>query len=232
ALLFSATATAQDLEPRAYSASPVGTTFALVGFGRTSGDVTFDPDLPFTNVNATFYVPVIGVGQSFNFFGRQALITTAVPYAWGNVSGDVGEKSGSVYRSGLTDIKTRLSVNLRGNPAQTVQEFARRKHRSFIIGTSLAVAAPSGQYSNTKLINIGTNRWAFKPELGVSWPVKKLDLDLYASGLFYTPNESFYPAHSERTQAPLAALQAHVSYTVRLGLWVAFDSTWYGGGST
>lgn len=232
ALLFSAGAAAQDLEPRAYSASPVGTTFALVGFGRSSGDITFDPAVPITNVQATFYGPVIGAGQTFALFGRQALIATAMPYAWGNVSGNVGEQRGSVYRSGLADIKTRLSVNLRGNPAQTVEEFVRRKHRDFIIGTSLSVLAPSGQYGNTKLINIGANRWAFKPELGVSWPVKKLDLDLYASGFFYTPNQSFYPGRSERTQAPLAALQAHVSYTVRLGLWVAFDSTWYGGGST
>jgi len=232
ALLFSATAAAQDLEPRAYSASPVGTTFAVVGFARSSGDITFDPGVPITDVHGTFYGPAIGLGQSFNFFGRQALITTGVPYAWGNVSGNVGEQRGSVYRSGLGDFKTRFSVNLRGNPAQTVEEFMRRQHRSFIIGTSLTVVAPSGQYGNTKLINIGANRWAFKPELGVSWPVKKLDLDLYASSWFYTPNQSFYPGHADRTQAPLTALQAHVSYTVRLGLWVAVDSTWYGGGST
>ena len=223
---------AQDLEPRAYSASPVGTTFALVGFGRTSGDVTFDPSIPVTNVHATFHAPVIGGGQTFGVFGRQALLTVALPYAWGNITGNVGEQSGSVHRSGLTDIKSRFSLNLRGNPAMTPRDFARRTHRNFIIGTSLSLAAPSGQYSGTKLINLGANRWAFKPELGVSWPVKKLDLDLYAGAWFYTSNSNFYPGGGLRTQNSLTALQAHVSYTVRPRLWAAIDSTWYGGGET
>ena len=230
--LLSAGAMAQDLEPRAYSASPVGTRFAGVGFGRSSGDITFDPAVPITNVQGTFYTPVVGLGTTFGFFGRQALVTAGVPYAWGNVSGDVGEQKGSVYRSGLADIKTRLSVNLRGNPAQTPREFMKRPHHDFIIGTSLSVVAPSGQYGNTKLVNIGANRWAFKPEVGVSWPVKKLYLDLYAGVWLYTQNSSFYPGTTDRTQSLLTALQAHVSYTVRRGLWVAVDSTWYGGGST
>ena len=223
---------AQDLEPRAYSASPIGTNFVLAGFGRSSGDITFDPAVPITNVNGTFYTPVLGLGHTFGLFGRQALATAALPYAWGDLSGDVGEQRASVHRSGLADARARLSVNLRGNPAQTPQEFARRKHQDFIIGTSLSVIAPSGQYDNTKLVNIGANRWAFKPEVGFSLPVKKVDLDLYAAVWLYTANASFYTGTVDRTQSPLTALQAHVSYTVRRGLWVAVDSTWYGGGST
>jgi hypothetical protein len=39
------TATAQELEPRAYSPSPVGTTFLLGGFGRSEGGILFDPSL-------------------------------------------------------------------------------------------------------------------------------------------------------------------------------------------
>jgi hypothetical protein len=230
ATLSSVGAAAQDLEPRAYSASPIGTNFVGFGFGRSSGDITFDPAVPLTDVTGTFYTPALGLGRTFALFGRQALATAALPYAWGDVSGNVGEQRASVHRSGLGDVRARLSVNLRGNPAQTVAEFARRKHRDFIIATSLSVVAPSGQYDNTKLVNLGANRWAFKPEIGVSWPVKKVDL--YAAGWFYTAKASFYPGVADRTQAPLAALQAHVSYTVRRGLWFAIDSTWYSGGST
>ncbi len=232
ALLFSLSqwASGQDLEPRAYSPSPVGTYFAVVGFARTGGDVTLDPTVPITDIHGTFYSPVIGVGQTFDFFGRQALFTSLVPYAWGDVSGMVGEQSGSVHRSGVADIKAKLSVNLRGNPAMSPAEFARRTHRNFIIGTSFTLNAPSGQYSGKKLINIGSNRWAFKPEIGVSLPVKKFDLDLYAAAWLYTANSNFYPGEALRTQEPLTSLQAHASYTVRRGLWVAIDSTWYGGG--
>jgi hypothetical protein len=225
-------AAGQDLEPRAYSASPIGTTFVGVGFSRSSGDISFDPTVPISNANATLYSPALGFGQTFGLFGRQSLITVGVPYAWGNASGDVGNNQESVYRSGLTDTKTRFSVNLRGNPAMNYKEFAKRPHRSFIIGTSLTMTSPSGQYDNTKLINIGTNRWSFKPEVGVSYPMKKLDLDLYAGVWFFTDNRSFYTGHSTRSQGPLTAIQAHASYMVRRGLWVAVDSTWYGGGST
>jgi Putative MetA-pathway of phenol degradation len=232
ALLFSGVSGAQDLEPRAYSASPVGTSFAGVGFGRSSGDISFDPTVPITNAHATLYSPALGLGQTFGVFGRQALFTAALPYAWGTASGDVGNNAESVYRSGLADVKARLAVNLRGSPALSVREFAKRSHRKFIIGSSLSITAPSGQYGSTKLINIGTNRWSFKPELGVSYPVKKFDLDLYASGMFFTTNYNFYTGQSVRTQAPLTAIQAHVSYTVRPRLWAAFDATWYGGGAS
>ena len=206
--------------------------FAIVGFARSSGDVTFDPSIPLTDVNAKLYGPIVGLGQTFGIFGRQALFTALVPYAWGNVTGSVGEQSGSVHRSGTADIKSKISLNLRGNPAQTPREFLQRDHRSFIIGTSLTVTSPSGQYGNTKLINLGTNRWSFKPELGLSWPVKKFDFDLYTGVWLYTANASFYPGTANRTQSPLTAIQGHASYTVRRGLWAAFDATWYGGGST
>jgi hypothetical protein len=226
------TAAAQDLEPRAYSPSPTGVSFAIVGFGRSSGDISFDPSVPITNASATLYSPLLGLGQTFGIFGRQALFTAILPYAWGNASGDVGNDQHSLYRSGIGDTKAKLSVILRGNPAMTPAEFAKRRHRSFIIGTSVTMNAPSGQYSSVKLINIGTNRWAFKPELGVSYPAKKFDLDLYGSAWLFVDNPAFYPGQNTKSQAPLTALQAHVSYTFRPHLWAAFDSTWYGGGAT
>lgn len=231
-LMSALVAAGQDLEPRAYSASPVGTNFVGIGFGRSSGDIAFDPTLPITNANATLYSPVVGVGRTFGVFGKQGLFAATLPYAWGNVSGDVGDQRGSIYRSGLADTKTRISINLRGSPAMTPAEFARRPHRRLIIGTSLSMTSPSGQYDNTKLINLGTNRWSFKPEIGISYPLKKVDLDLYASAWFFTENKSFYTGHSRRTQNPLPALQAHVSYTIRRGLWAAIDATWYTGGAS
>jgi hypothetical protein len=231
ALLPGVAAGAQDLEPRAYSPSPVGTSFAGLAFGRSSGDVSFDPTIPITDAQATLYSVGLGLGQTFGVLGRQAMFTAALPYVWGTGSGEVGNGQQSVYRSGLADVKARFSVNLLGVPAMSPREFAKRPHSKLIMATSLAMTAPSGQYGNTKLINLGTNRWSFKPEIGVSYPVKKLDLDFYAGAWFFTENRSFYTGQSVRTQEPLTALQAHVSYTVRRGLWAAFDATWYGGGA-
>lgn len=224
-------AAAQDLEPRAYSASPVGTNFVGIGFGQSSGDISFDPTIAITNANAALYSPVLGIGRTFPIFHKQGLFSTALPYAWGTASGDVGDQQNHIYRSGLADVRTRISINLRGSPAMTPAEFARRPHRHLIIGTSLTMTAPSGQYDNTKLINIGTNRWSFKPEIGISYPIKKIDLDLYAGAWFFTRNRSFYTGQSSRTQDPLPSLQAHASYTYRRGLWAAIDATWYTGGA-
>lgn len=224
-------ARAQELEPRAYSPSPVGTSFLVVGFGRSSGGVTFDPTIPITDVQATLYAPLVGIGHSFGLFGRAALITAGLPYVWGDVTGDIGDQSGRITRSGLADLNLKFSVNLRGCPALTPREFAASPHRTFIVATSLTVDSPTGQYDNTKLINIGTNRWGFKPEIGFSYPVKRVDLDLYFASWFFTENSLFYPGQSTRAEDALTSVQAHVSYTVRRALWVALDSTWYGGGA-
>jgi hypothetical protein len=224
-------ASAQELEPRAYSPSPVGTGFLVFGFGESSGGVTFDPTVPVTNVHATLYAPVVGLGQTFGLFGRQSLITAALPYVWGTVSGQVAEQQASITRSGIANTKLRLSVNLHGVPAMNPRQFASTPHRNIIVAVSLTVDAPSGQYDKTKLINLGTNRWAFKPELGFSYPVRKFYFDLYAGASLFTENANFYPGNSTRTQEALSAIQAHVSYAIRPRLWAAFDATWYGGGA-
>jgi hypothetical protein len=70
-----------------------------------------------------------------------------------------------------------------------------------------------------------------KPEVGVSYAWRKFYFDLYAGGWFFTENSDFYPGGSAKQQDPLTALQAHVSYTIRPRMWLALDSTWYGGGA-
>jgi Putative MetA-pathway of phenol degradation len=223
---------AQDLEPRAYSASPVGLNFLVCGFGYSTGSVLFDPTLPISNVEANLNIPSVGYGRTFTLLGRQGLLTAGLPYVWGDISGAVSEQSRSIRRSGLADTRIKFSINLRGNPARSPTEFALFRKRSFIVGTSLTVSAPTGQYDPRKLINIGTNRWAFKPELGISYPVKKrLDLDVYFGAWLFTHNTDYFPGNLLRRQDPVMALQGHISYTFRPRLWIAADMTWYRGGA-
>lgn len=223
-------ACAQDLEPRAYSASPVGTNFVVFVFGRSTGDVLLDPTLPVTDVKATLNIPAVGYGRTFGLFGRQALATVALPYVWGSIEGSVGEQSRELSRSGLADLRARIAFNLYGSPAISPGEFAKRTRHSPIVGTSLSFTAPTGQYDRTKLINLGTNRWAFKPEIGFSFPVKDFYFDTYIGAWFFTQNGAFFPGSVTRTQNSITTAQVHVSYTIRRGLWLAADWTWYGGG--
>ena len=225
---------AQDLEPRAYSASPVGANFVVVGIARSSGGVVLDPSIPVTDAHATINSPFLGLGRTFSLFGRQALVTAALPYAFGKAEGKVGPQleQASLTRSGLADFRAKFSVILHGSPAMSPQEFARTKHRSILVGASFTVQAPTGQYGSTKLINLGTNRWGLRPEVGVSCPWKKFYFDLYAGAWFFTANDNFFPGNSVRQQDPLPSLQAHVSYSVRPKLWLALDGNWYTGGAT
>ena len=224
------TVAGQELEPRAYSASPVGVLFFGGGFTRMTGGVVSDASLPISDIQATVYGTTIGLGYTFPVGGRQALLTGALPYAWGTVSGNVMEQSRSVHRSGLANAKFRLAVNLHGSPAMTLKEFAQRK-QTYIVAASLTVDAPTGQYSGQKLINVGVNRFAFKAEIGVSLPVKKFEMGVYAGTWLFTANPNFFPGGVTRTQDPIPTLQGYVSYTFRQSLWLSVQSNWYGGGA-
>src|SRR3954468_11732714 len=162
---------AQEMEPKAYSPSPVGANFFVASATRSTGAVLLDPTLPLTDVEATVHGYVAAVGHTFGLFGDLALVTAALPYATADFTGTLNQQAAATSRSGLADAQFKLSVNVIGNPAMSAREFARRR-RGPIVGASVAVRAPTGQYYDTKLINIGNHRWAFKPEVGVSIPVR------------------------------------------------------------
>jgi hypothetical protein len=225
----SAPATAQSLEPRAYSPAPVGLNFIVIGYTNSQGGVVLDPSLPISDISARINIMTGGLSRTFGLFGRQASASLVLPYVWGDVSGNVGEERRAITRSGLGDVVGRFALNLVGGPALTMKEFLARRE-TMALGMSVVVTAPTGQYSPEKLINLGTNRWAFKPELGFTVPVGKWNFDTYAGVWIFTPNDAFYPGATRRTQDPLWAFQVHVSYTFLPGLWLAADGTYYTGG--
>jgi hypothetical protein len=221
----------QDLEPKVYAASPTGANFLVASYAWSGGEVLVDPTVPVTDVHASVQSLAIGVGHTFGVFGKLGRASITIPVTWADVTGRVGDVSGEVSRNGLADARFKFSVNLRGNDAMLPQEFAKEPRRT-IIGVSLLASAPSGQYNNTKLINIGNNRWAFKPEVGLAWPKGRWDVDAYLGVWLFTSNTGYYPGVATQTQRPLVAIQGHAGYTLRPRLWVAVDGTWYHGGLT
>ena len=222
---------AQDLEPRAYSISPVETNIAIVGYGRTSGGVIFDPTLPIEDVAASVNGLAIGYYRSMNFLGRSANVRASAPYAWGNMQGLLACQFAAITRSGLADGRAQFSVNLYGAPAMGIREFTQYRRKTNL-SASIALWIPWGQYDPNKLINIGTNRWAFKPELAVSRAFGKWIAEGYTGVWFFSSNMHFYPGNSIRSQHPLGVYQAHLVYNFRRGLWGALDGTYYHGGRT
>jgi Putative MetA-pathway of phenol degradation len=221
---------AQEIEPRAYSPSPVGVNFLLAVAGYSEGGVLTDPSLPVTDIEAKINALALGYGRTFGIAGRSANFAVAVPYLQLDASGNIGEDRASVSREGIGDTKLRLAVNLIGGPAMTPREFMQREPRT-TLGFSLGVNVPTGEYDETKLVNLGTNRWAAKTEFGLSHPVGKWLLEAYAGAWWFGDNDNFFGGQL-REQDPLTSLQAHVSYTFRPQLWIALNTTYYEGGQT
>jgi len=234
AILFGAvrSASAQDLEPRAYIALPVDATFLIAGGGRSSGGVLLDPSLPVENAQATLGIINVGVGHSFDLFGRMALLVAGLPGARAVVTGDVRESAQRASRVGLADSRVKLSVNLLGGAAKRARELATAP-RAAVLGVSLTTGIPTGQYDRTKLVNLGSHRWSFKPEIGLTVPIgPRWRLEGYAGVWMFTPNNAYYPGSVRQTQDHVVAVQTHATYSIRPQLWVAADATWYRGGTT
>lgn len=228
-VLVTSAAGAQELEPQAYAPSPVGTTFIVVSATRSAGGVFTDPSTPIMNVDATLGILGLTLGRTFDLLGRQALLVGVVPITWGQASGEVFEALRTVSRRGLADPRVRLSVILRGTRAMAPMEFARAPRRT-TVGVSLTAVPPIGQYDSMRLVNLGSNRWALKPEVGLSRPAGRWTLDAYAGVWFFTANDSYFPGAATRQQDPIVALQAHLSYALSRRAWVALNGTWYTGG--
>ncbi len=224
---------AQDLSPRAYLITPVHFNSVTLTESFYDGGLNFNGTIPVTGASGTYSVPIFTYYHSFNFFGRSANINASLPYGVGTFSGQVLGTDRSIYRSGLLDFTARLAVNLKGGPAMAPKEFA-KWHQKMLLGASLRIVAPTGQYDPTKLVNWSINRWAFKPEFGYSQRWGKWILDGYAGVWFYTTNDAFYnpPVPKPQTEEPVGSFEGHLSYDFKKSprLWASLDGNfWFGG---
>jgi hypothetical protein len=225
---------AQSLSPRAYVIVPIHSNAVTLTYSVNAGDVVFN-GLPVTNSNGRIGAEILSYFHTFDCFGRSANVTVLLPYAIGHFQGDVNGVHQELYRSGLGAAAARVSVNLVGAKAMNVQEFSRWKQK-MVIGASLLVETPTGQYEGARLINIGEHRWSIKPEIGFSRRLGHWLVDAYGSAWFYTPNDDFFSnalgstSPNRQTQEAMGVVEAHLSYDVKPRLWVSVDGNyWYGG---
>jgi len=228
--LWSALALAQELEPRAYSNAPVGTSFAIAGYTRLSGPVLPSPAITAVDIDARVNVYTLGYARFVDLFSRTASFTVVLPYADADLRGSVGDNSREIHRGGIGDLYLRGAINLFGHPALRPAEFAKRGD-ALSGGASLSVVAPTGQYEGYRLINVGTNRWAFKPDVGISYPMGNWFTEAAVGVWLFTDNDDFFGGHT-RSQEALTVYQLHAGYNFRPGLWLAVDYGRYIGGRT
>ena len=221
---------AQSIEPRSYSNAPVGVNFLIGGYAYTRGGIAFDTSLPITDPKLTTSSAVVGYARALDLWGTSGKFDVIVPYTW--LSGSATYQGDPVQREvdGFGDPLFRLAVNLYGAPALTLPEF-RSYEQDLIVGASLQVSVPAGQYDDTKLVNLGAHRWFFKPEVGVSKALGPWTLEFQAGATLFTTNNDFFNGN-RRSQDPLYSFQGHTIYNFRSGIWGSVDVTYFAGGRT
>jgi hypothetical protein len=228
---------AQDLAPRAYLVTPIHSNAVTLTYSFYDGGIIFDGTLPITGATARVHVPVFSYSHSLRLFGRTAAFTASLPYGVGNFHGTVVGAEASAYRSGLLAPTFRFSINLIGGPAMNTPEFIKWRQKT-ILGASIKLVPLAGQYDPTKLINLGTNRWAIKPELGYSRRWGHWILDAYGAVWFFTDNHEFFsnnqfsPGTNTQSETPVGSFEGHLSYDFKPRLWISVDGNYWFGGTT
>ncbi len=222
----------QQLEPRRWSHLPGGINFIGLGTVYTFGDINFDPVLLIedTDVKSTGIAAIYI--RTFNWAGKSARIDFMLPYVSGRWKGRLDGESTSLRREGITDARARLSVNLLGAPALKGKEFAEYRAQNPVnttVGAAISVQMPTGEYRSDRLINLSSNRWVVRPELGVLHERYKWQFELNGSVFLYGDNDEFW-MDTVREQDPLWFIEGHIVHTFKPGLWAGLSGGFGHGG--
>lgn len=229
--LFTISIFSQDLEPRVYANLPTKLNVVAVGYVFIDGNVLTDPSLPIADFKIQSHNLAASYVRTFGLANRLARVQVTLPYSFmnGSVIGTNGEVLITGSRTGFADTKVRFGINLLGSPALDKSVF-RNFEQKTILGVSLVTSIPTGRYYNDKQVNIGTNRWGFKPEIGISKRFAHVYAEAYGGIWFYTNNNDFLGKKLEQKQT--YSLQAHASYYFKNNMWIGFNTNWFFGGKT
>lgn len=225
-------AIAQELTPRAYWPTPVGTNLVAFGYQRNTGDIVVDPSLPVTGVDSDIDYLQLSYQRAIDALGRSASVQLSLPWADGDTRGDVDGEFARRRTTGLGDLRLRFALNLFGARAMDVRGLSMlRQAPRPIIGASVIVQAPTGDYDPDRVVNLGTNRWAVKPAIGAIVPLRRTWLFEAEVGVWmFEDNDDF--VGQTREQDRIVSVEAHVVKRIRPGFWASLDANYYGGGET
>jgi len=225
---------AQELSPRANWPAPKGTKVAFVGYQYSFGDVLTDRSLPITGLDSQIHVGFLGYLQTFSLFNRTTNLIIELPYTSATTTGIIlapdEETLARRDMAGIADIGVTFAINLIGAPSMDIKEFQElRNNPRQILGVSLKILVPTGAYEEDKLINISSNRWAFKPKLGYMIPLtQKWLVELDLAMWIFTDNDEFLG--KTRKQDPIFASEFHLVRRFKPGFWAAIDVNYFRGG--
>lgn len=231
ALLRPDRAWAQFTDPHQYDNTPVGLNQVEVGYAFVHGNASLDPSVAIADASLDLNQGIVAYSRYFGLFDRPAWVEAAVPVA--RLGGSIIGTPISAATTAFGDSSYALAMLLSGGSALDVNQFDNYSPTT-ALGVSLSVTAPTGRYDADKVLNLGSDRWSFKPEIALSVPFgreQKWQLDSYGNVYVFTDNTS-YRGHEILRQAPLAGLEEHISYSVTERVWISFDTRYSFRGST
>jgi len=232
ALLFAAAqAHAGEIEPRAYVNTPVGINFLLAGFAYTDGGLSTAGSSPIQDANLQMNTGILAYARTLDVWGKSGKIDVILPYSHLSGNAKVSGQPRDRNVSGFHDPLFRFSVNFHGAPALSLKEFADYR-QDVIVGASVQVSAPLGQYDKDKLVNLGNNRWFVRPDIGISKAWGAFTLELSTGVFLFTDNDEYFGGGTLE-QDPLYTTQFHATYNIGSGVWAAVSGNYdYGGRTT
>ena len=221
---------AQDLEPRRWTPLPPGTTILGVGVGHTSGNLNFDPVLEIEDADHKRDFLILNYTHFFTFAEKQLRFDARLPFHHAKWDGLLRGEPAKVQRTGLADPRFRLSINLYGALSPRSKESnASKKPKNTVVGAAIAVEVPWGENHEDKLLNLGTNRYIIRPQIGVVHTRGPWSYELTGSVFFFTDNDDFFNGNTFE-QDPFYAIQTHIIRVFKPGVWGSL-SAGYGEGS-
>jgi len=221
---------AQEIEPRVYANTPVGMNFLAVGYSYSSGNIFMDPALPIENLDARLNIVLPRYIRSFSLFGAPAKVKALLPWSSGHWEGFVEGDFETTDASGLADARLGLDVLLVGAPVLEPSEFGSYEQKS-VVGLRFDLVTPTGQYDSSEFINLGSNRWSFRSELGLSKTFNKWTVEVAGGVWVYTDNRDFFGGNT-LSQDPFLVAKANVVRSIRPGFWWAVGTGYGQGGRT
>ena len=216
-------ASAQFNDARAYDNTPVGVSQLELNYAYVRSNASLDTSLAIAGANLNLNQGTIGYTHYFGVFHRLAWVEAAVPLAGLNGSIAGTNVSGSI--AGAGDSSYQIAMLLKGGTALSISQFENYRPATSL-GMSLTITAPTGLYSSDKILNLGSDRWSFKPEIALSYPFgrdQKWEFDAYGNASFYTGNTSYRGKEILRQEA-LPGLEGHISYSFNERIWVSLDT--------
>jgi hypothetical protein len=224
-------ACAQFTDPRNYDNTPIGINQLELSYAYVHANASIDTSLVVTGANIDLNQGTIDYTRYFGLLHRLMWLEAAVP-----VAGLGGSVSGTTIKGSTTgagDSSYQVAMLFKGGPALTVAEFQNYRPTT-TLGGSLTVTAPTGLYNSKKILNLGSDRWSFKPEIAFSHPFgadQKWEFDAYVNASIYTENTSYHGRQILRQEA-LPGLEGHISYAFNERIWASLDTRYSFSGAT